>query len=130
MPGAQLLASSTSSFFFLLQNGVAAQAARAVSINVPSSCTLVSLPAQEVEVPDILLPIPGAQLGAADAAPLKIVASSFVVKSMGQSTNFPGAINTLVVTFAVSAEMSAVQKLEVSGLASASVCWCKMCRGC
>ena len=121
MPGAQLLASSTSSFFFLLQNGVAAQAARAVSINVPSSCTLVSLPAQEVEVPDILLPIPGAQLGAADAAPLKIVASSFVVKSMGQSTNFPGAINTLVVTFAVSAEMSAVQKLEVSGLASASV---------
>jgi hypothetical protein len=122
LSGAKLLAST--SFYkitFVLQNGFVEQPGPAVRLTVVGSCSLANLPVQQVQVPDVLLPTPGAQLGGGDAAPLKIVASGFVVKSVGQRTHFPGSINTIVCTFAVSAKLSSLQKLQLSGLSSASI---------
>jgi hypothetical protein len=122
LPGAKLLAST--SFYkitFALQNGLVAQPGRAVGLTVAGSCSLATLPVQQVQVPDVLLPLPGAQLGVGDAAPLKIVASGFVLKSVGQLTHFPGSINTIVCTFAVSAKLASLQTLQLSGLSSASI---------
>eukprot|EP00961_Rhodomonas_salina_P169763 2287526-Rhodomonas_salina.1 len=54
-----------------------------------------------------------------DANPLKIHSPAFIVKEIGQSTTWPGAKNTLSVTFATNIEFTAESTIYISGLVGA-----------
>jgi len=50
-----------------------------------------------------------------DAHPLKVHAPAFVIKQIGQSTTWPGSVNTITVTFATNIDFTSAAAIFVSG---------------
>jgi len=89
---------------FNLKNPVSSRNPASVSISAQSNVADRNIEPLAMDYRlDLLLPIIGAQAG--DARPLQINEKMFVIRKIGQSTPFPGAVNTLTVTLAANVDL-------------------------
>eukprot|EP00961_Rhodomonas_salina_P063939 859355-Rhodomonas_salina.1 len=107
------------SFSFQLVNGLVAQDAVSVDISANGTAAISAAPMEGDSV-GVLRRLPGSVVG--DAMPLKIYGYGFPVKSIGQSTTYPGADNTITITLLSNVDLSGQQssQLNISGLISAT----------
>eukprot|EP00960_Hanusia_phi_P060246 764445-Hanusia_phi.AAC.1 len=69
-------------------------------------------------IPTVANAIPQPQLG--DAAPLKVYGAEFVVSSIGQSTPYPAATNTITVTLCANLLLTSLAIITIEGLSGGS----------
>ncbi|EKX44153.1 hypothetical protein GUITHDRAFT_139994 [Guillardia theta CCMP2712] len=111
----KLNATVVHSFSFVLQNGPTGQTARSVSISVAGADALPAVAMQT----DFSIPVPPG-FTALDLAPLRILGSSFLIKSIGQTASYPAALNSIVITLMTSVDLNVGVRLTISGLTGSS----------
>jgi len=97
---------------FQLKNPDVSQAARSPSISAIGS---VGIAESAMDVDDALV-LPYAGAAAGDAAPLKVEAAVFKLKSLAQSTPYPSANNTITCTLGVNVLLTMAAKITIFGL--------------
>jgi len=112
-----LPAATTLKFSFTLDNPATHQQAPTLSFTIVSTVLMYAGP---MEIDRERVPaIPGAAAG--DAVPLKVWSSFMCVKTISQSTPFPGALNTIAVSLSPTGTLTGAQnsKITIDGLLGA-----------